>query len=96
MVFALKIWRHYLYGVHYTNYKDHKILRYLMDQLNLNMRKRRWLDVVKDYKCEILYHLDTTNVVDDTLSRRVMSAPNGGLCMRVAITSPLLGLVREA
>ena len=46
VVFALKIWRHYLYGVRCTIYTDHKSLRYLMDQPNLNMRQRRWLDVV--------------------------------------------------
>ena len=46
IVFALKVWRHYLYGVRCTIYTDHKSLRYLMDQPNLNMRQRRWLDVV--------------------------------------------------
>ncbi|KAJ9557122.1 hypothetical protein OSB04_011736 [Centaurea solstitialis] len=56
VVFALKIWRHYLYGVKCTIYTDHRSLRYFLDQPNLNMRQRRWLDVVKDYHCEILYH----------------------------------------
>ena len=51
MVFALKIWRHYLYGVCFTIYMDHKILRYMMDKMNLNTRQRRWLDVVNDYDC---------------------------------------------
>ena len=63
VVFALKIWQHYLYGVHCTIYTDHKSLRYLMDQLNLNKRRRWWLDVVKDYDCEILYHPGKANVV---------------------------------
>ena len=53
VVFALKIWRHYLFGVKCTVYTDHKSLKYLMDQQNLNMRQRRWLDVLKDYDCEI-------------------------------------------
>jgi len=48
VVFALKIWRHYLYGVKFLVYTDHKSLKYLMDQQNLNMRQRRWLDVLKD------------------------------------------------
>ena len=61
VVFALKIWHHYVYGVRCTIYTDHKSLRYLMDQPNLNMRQRRWLDVVKDYDCEILYHLGKAN-----------------------------------
>ncbi|XP_052622433.1 uncharacterized protein LOC128127784, partial [Lactuca sativa] len=69
VVFALKIWRHYLYGVRCTIYTDHKSLKYLMDQPNLNMRQRRWLDVVKDYDCEILYHPGKANVVADALSR---------------------------
>ncbi|KAJ9538971.1 hypothetical protein OSB04_031704 [Centaurea solstitialis] len=56
VVFALKIWRHYLYGVKCTVYTDHRNLKYFLDQSNLNMRRRRWLDVVKDYDYEILYH----------------------------------------
>ena len=70
MVFILKIWRHYLYGVRCTIYTDYKSLIHTMDQPNLNMRQRRWLDVVKDYDCEILYHLGKANVVADTLSRK--------------------------
>ena len=54
---------------------DHKSLKYLMYQPNLNMRQRRWLDEVKDYDCEILYHLGKANVVIDALIRRVESAP---------------------
>lgn len=49
VVFSFKIWRHYLYGVRCTIYTDHKSLRYLMDQRNLNMRQQRWLDVVRNY-----------------------------------------------
>ena len=78
VVFALKIWRHYLYGVRCTIYTDHKSLKYLMDQPNLNMRQRRWLDVVKDYDCEILYHPGKANVVADALSRRAENAPIRG------------------
>lgn len=59
-----------MYGIRCTIYTDHKILKYLMDQPNLNMRQGRWLDVVKDYNCEILYHPDKANVVADALSRR--------------------------
>ena len=70
VVFALKIWRHYLYGVKCTIYTDHKSLCYVMDQQNLNMRQRRWLDVVKDCDCEILYHPGKANVVADDLSRK--------------------------
>ena len=63
MVFALKIWHHYLYGVQCTIYVDHKSQMYLMDEPNLNMKQRRWLDIVKDYNYEILYHPGKANVV---------------------------------
>ena len=67
-----------------------------MDQPNLNSRQRRCLDVVNDYDCEIVYHSGKTNMVADVLSRRVVSIPRRGSCMRVMITSLLLELVREA
>ena len=56
VIFALKIWRHYLYGAHCQIYADHKSLNYLFTQKKLNVRQRRWLELVKDYDCEILYH----------------------------------------
>ncbi|KAA0052401.1 pol protein [Cucumis melo var. makuwa] len=58
VVFALKIWRHYLYGEKIQIYTDHKSLKYFFTQKELNMRQRRWLELVKDYDCEILYHPD--------------------------------------
>ena len=70
MVFALKIWRHYLYGDKCEIYTDHKSLKYFFTQKDLNMRQRRWLELVKDYDCEILYHPGKANVVADALSRR--------------------------
>ena len=96
MVFALKIWHHYLYEVRCTIYTDHKSFKYLMDQPNLNMRKRRWLDVVKDYDCEILYHPGKANVVADALSRRAESAPIRGICLRLTVMTPVLDNIREA
>lgn len=96
MVFALKIWRHYLYGVRCTIYTDHKSLKYLMDHPNLNMRQRRWLDVVKDYDFEILYHPGKANVVADSLSRRAESAPIRDMCMRMTVMTLVLDTIREA
>ncbi|KAI3768718.1 hypothetical protein L2E82_19548 [Cichorium intybus] len=96
VVFALKIWRHYLYGVKCTIFTDHKSLKYLMDQANLNMRQRRWLDVLKDYDCEIHYHPGKANVVADALSRKASGAPLRGVCLRMTIVTPLLELIRKA
>ncbi|KAL0534251.1 hypothetical protein IC582_028540 [Cucumis melo] len=71
VVFALKIWRHYLYGEKIQIFTDHKSLKYFFTQNELNMRQRRWLELVKDYDCEILYHPGKANVVADALSRKV-------------------------
>ncbi|KAA0035496.1 ty3-gypsy retrotransposon protein [Cucumis melo var. makuwa] len=70
VVFALKIWRHYLYGEKIQIFTNHKSLKYFT-QKELNMRQRRWLELVKDYDCEILYHPGKANVVADALSRKV-------------------------
>ncbi|KAL4032368.1 hypothetical protein IC575_005439 [Cucumis melo] len=71
VVFALKIWRHYLYGEKIQIFTDHKSLKYFFTQKELNMRQRRTLELVKDYDCEILYHPGKANVVADALSRKV-------------------------
>ncbi|KAL0558781.1 hypothetical protein IC582_003363 [Cucumis melo] len=71
VVFALKIWRHYLYDEKIQIFTDHKSLKYFFTQKELNMRQRRWLELVKDYDCEILYHPGKANVVADALSRKV-------------------------
>ena len=71
VVFALKIWRHYLYGEKCQIFTDHKSLKYFFTQKELNMRQRRWLELVKDYDCDISYHPGKANVVADALSRKV-------------------------
>ena len=70
VVFALKIWRHYLYGVQCRIYTDHQSLKYFFTQKDLNMRHRRWLELVKDYDREIHYHPGKANKVADALSRK--------------------------
>ncbi|GJU39845.1 putative reverse transcriptase domain-containing protein [Tanacetum coccineum] len=70
VVFALKIWRHYLYGTKCTVFTDHKSLQHILDQKELNMRQRRWLELLADYDCEIRYHPGKANVVADALSRK--------------------------
>ncbi|GJZ14750.1 putative reverse transcriptase domain-containing protein [Tanacetum coccineum] len=70
VVFALKIWRHYLYGTKCTVFTDYKSLQHILDQKELNMQQRRWLELLSDYDCEIRYHPWKANVVVDTLSRK--------------------------
>ena len=70
VVFALKIWWHCLYGKKTQIYTDHKSLKYLFTQKELNMRQRRWLELVKDYDIDIQYHPRKVNVVADALSRK--------------------------
>ncbi|GKA51437.1 putative reverse transcriptase domain-containing protein [Tanacetum coccineum] len=75
VVFALQIWRHYLYGTKCTVFTDLKSLQHILDQKELNMRQRRWLELLTDYDCEIRYHPRKANVVADTLSRKERIKP---------------------
>jgi len=70
VVFALKIWRHYLYGARCEIYTDHKSLKYIFTQKNLNLRQRRWLGLLKDYTLDIKYRPGKANVVADALSTK--------------------------
>jgi len=70
VVFALKTWRRYLYGSQFQVFSNHKSLKYLFDQKELNMRQRRWMQYLKDYDFELLYHPGKANVVVDALSRK--------------------------
>jgi hypothetical protein len=70
VVHALKIWRHYLLGNICHIYTDHKSLKYIFTQSELNMRQKRWLELIKDYELEIHYHPGKANMVADALSRR--------------------------
>ncbi|KAJ9546732.1 hypothetical protein OSB04_019275 [Centaurea solstitialis] len=96
VVFALKIWRHYLYGVKCTIYTDHRSLRYFLEQPNLNMRQRRWLDVVKDYDCEILYHPGKANVVADARSRKSDHTPLRISHLKMVVTTSFVDVVKRA
>ncbi|GJZ21754.1 putative reverse transcriptase domain-containing protein [Tanacetum coccineum] len=75
VVFALKIWRHYLYRTKCTVFTDHKSLQHILDQKELNMRQHRWLELLSDYDCDIHYHLGKANVVADALSRKEREPP---------------------
>nr|GEW58215.1 hypothetical protein [Tanacetum cinerariifolium] len=70
VVFALRLWRHYLYGTKYTVYTDHRSLQNILDQKELNMRQRKWIELLSDYDCVIRYHPGKANVVADALSMK--------------------------
>ncbi|KAH0710891.1 hypothetical protein KY284_012318 [Solanum tuberosum] len=74
VVFALKIWRHYLYGVHVDIFTDHKNLQYVFTQKDLNLRQKRWLEFLKNYDMSVHYHPGKANVVADALSRVSMGS----------------------
>ncbi|GKD47156.1 putative reverse transcriptase domain-containing protein [Tanacetum coccineum] len=75
VVFALKIWRHYLYGTKCVVFTDHKSLQHILDQKELNMRQHRWLELLSDYDCELRYHPGKENVVADALSQKSRPKP---------------------
>nr|XP_033515567.1 uncharacterized protein LOC117280018 [Nicotiana tomentosiformis] len=89
VVFGLKIWCHYLYGEQCDIYTNHKSLQYIFKQKKLNLRQRRWLELLKDYDYNICYHPDKANVVVDALSRRSM----GSLTRLCVVERPI---VKEA
>lgn len=91
VIFALKIWRHYLYGETCEIYTDHKSLKYIFEQRDLNLRQRRWMELLKDYDCTILYHPGKANVVADALSRKSM----GSLAHLTAIKRPIVKEFQE-
>ncbi|GKC77355.1 putative reverse transcriptase domain-containing protein [Tanacetum coccineum] len=75
VVFALKIWRHSLYGTKCTVFTDHKSLQHILDQKELNMKQRRWLEFLNNYDCEICYHSGKANIVADALSHKELNKP---------------------
>ncbi|GKC36522.1 reverse transcriptase domain-containing protein [Tanacetum coccineum] len=75
VVFALKIWRHYLYGTKGVIYMDHKSLQHIFSQKELNMQQGRWIELFSDYDYEIRYHPGKANVVVDALSRKERVKP---------------------
>ncbi|GMI80596.1 hypothetical protein HRI_001728900 [Hibiscus trionum] len=106
VVFAFKIWRHYLYGEKCIVYTDHKSLKYLMSQKELNLRKRRWVESLKDYDLTIEYHPGKANVVADALSRKVAVelramfsslsiSQDGGLVVELQVKPSLAQLIKD-
>ncbi|GJR14248.1 putative reverse transcriptase domain-containing protein [Tanacetum coccineum] len=96
VVFALKIWRHYLYGTKCTVFTDHKSLQHILDQKELNMRQRHWLELLSDYDCEIRYHPGKANVVANALSRKERVKPLRAQALVMTISLDLPKRILEA
>ncbi|GKA15139.1 putative reverse transcriptase domain-containing protein [Tanacetum coccineum] len=96
VVFALKIWRHYLYGTKSIIYMDYKILQYIFDQKELNMRQRRWIELFSDYDCEIRYHPGKANVVTDAFSRKERVKPRRVRAVSMTIRSSVMDKILAA
>ncbi|GJZ50098.1 putative nucleotidyltransferase, ribonuclease H [Tanacetum coccineum] len=96
VVFALKTWRHYLYGTKSVIYTDHKSLQHIFDQKELNMRQRRWIELFSDYECEIRYHPGKANVVADALSRKERVKPRRVRAMAMTIQSGVKEMILAA
>ncbi|KAJ9562395.1 hypothetical protein OSB04_007555 [Centaurea solstitialis] len=96
VVFALKIWRHYLYGTKCTIFTDHKSLQHILDQKMLNLRQRRWVELLSDYDCEIKYNPGKANVVADALSRKERVKPTRTRAMRMVVQTGLKRQIVEA
>nr|GEU94644.1 hypothetical protein [Tanacetum cinerariifolium] len=96
VVFALKIWRHYLYGMKSVIYTDHKSLQHIFNQKDSNMRQRRWIELFSDYECEIRYHPGKANVVADALSRKERVKPRRVRAMAMTIQSGVKEMILAA
>ncbi|GJS54474.1 reverse transcriptase domain-containing protein, partial [Tanacetum coccineum] len=96
VVFALKTWRHYLYGTKSVIYTDHKSLQHIFDQKELNMRQRRWIELFSDYECEIRYHPGKANVVADALSRKERLKPRRVRAMAMTVQARMIKKIQVA
>ncbi|GKD31662.1 putative reverse transcriptase domain-containing protein, partial [Tanacetum coccineum] len=89
VVFALKIWRHYLYGTKRVIYTDHRSLQHIFSQKDLKMRHHRWIELFSDYDFEIRYHPGKANVVADALSRKEKVKPKRVRAMNMTLQSSI-------
>ncbi|GKB78401.1 putative reverse transcriptase domain-containing protein, partial [Tanacetum coccineum] len=96
VVFTLRSWRHYLYGTKCVVFTDHKSLQYILDQKELNLRQRRWIELLSDYDYEIRYHPRKANVVADALSRKERDRPLRVRALMMTVHNDLPKQIREA
>ncbi|GJZ34784.1 putative reverse transcriptase domain-containing protein [Tanacetum coccineum] len=96
VVFALRLWRHYLYGTKCVVFTDHKSLQYILNQKELNLRQQRWIELLSDYDCEIRYHPGKLNVVADALSQKERNKPLRVQALMMTVHNDLPKQIREA
>ncbi|GJV03454.1 putative reverse transcriptase domain-containing protein [Tanacetum coccineum] len=96
VVFSLRLWRHYLYRTKSVVYTDHKSLLYILNQKEINMRQRRWIELLSDYDCEIQYHPGKANVMADALSRKERIKPLRVLALVITVHNNLPKQILEA
>ncbi|GJV89298.1 putative reverse transcriptase domain-containing protein [Tanacetum coccineum] len=94
--FALRLWIHYLFGTKCMVFTDHKSLRYILNQKELNLSQRRWIELLSDYDYEIRYHPGKANVVADALSRKERDKPLSVRALMMTIHNDLPKQIREA
>nr|GEY91182.1 putative reverse transcriptase domain-containing protein [Tanacetum cinerariifolium] len=96
VVFALRLWRHYLYGTKCVVFTDHKSLQYILNQKERNLRQRRWIELLTDYDCEIRYHPEKANVVADVLSQKEKDKPLCARALMMTVHNDLPKKIRKA
>ncbi|GJV81693.1 putative reverse transcriptase domain-containing protein [Tanacetum coccineum] len=96
VVFALRLWRHYLYGTKCVVFTDYKSLQYILNQKELNLRQQRWIKLLSDYDCEIRYHPEKANIVADALSRKERDKPLRIQALMMTVHNDLPKQIREA
>nr|GEW08710.1 putative reverse transcriptase domain-containing protein [Tanacetum cinerariifolium] len=96
VVFAFILLRHYLYGTKCVVFTNHKSLQYILNQNELNLRQRRWIELLSDYDCEIRYHPGKANVVADALSRKERDKPLRVRALMMTVYNDLPKQIRKA
>ncbi|GJR47739.1 putative reverse transcriptase domain-containing protein [Tanacetum coccineum] len=96
VVFALRLWRHYLYGTKCVVFTDHKSLQYILNQKELNLRQQRWIELLSNYDYEIWYHPGKANVVADALSRKERNRPLRVRALVMTVHNNLPKQIRKA
>ncbi|KAL0285254.1 UNVERIFIED_CONTAM: hypothetical protein Sangu_2787200 [Sesamum angustifolium] len=86
---ALKIWSHYLHGETFQIFTEHKSLKYIPTQKELNLRQRRWIELLKDYDCTIYYHPGKANIMADAISRKTVDQLASMICYNVEYLTAL-------